>query len=153
MPQFKEIAGRQRAVWVQPGGTILSEGDLAPVDVVIVETGYAIIKEWYLGGDDLVRFDITAPIIDLPTGVQVSKVVAAGWPSSFSAEDDAVKFGWAVDGVDPRIDPGPNVLMLVFHAAALGYGGNLARIGYHVTMWLAGEGLGDEAILRQLEAG
>src|SRR4051812_6438942 len=95
---FKAIEGRQRAVWVRPGGQVLDEGQLLPVDVVIVESGVMTLEDWFQL-DGLGRFDVTAPIIDLPGGVQVNKVVAAAWPSSFGSTDEADSFGWAVDTV------------------------------------------------------
>src|SRR5262245_37450866 len=97
--QWEATEGKQRAVLVELNGKVVSadDGHLIPFQVMVVESGVAIIGQSYLQDDDLKQRQIRIPILDLPEGVEVVKVVAAAWPSAAGSSDIADKFGWAVD--------------------------------------------------------
>lgn len=149
---WKATEGKQRAVWAQPGGQVVSEGQLVPVHVVIIESGVALIEDFILIDNVLSRWDVRIPIIDLPGSVKVAKTVAAAWPASFGSSEDAEEFGWAVDTVEVEIEPNSNLVTLVVHAAALGEDSRTLRFGYHITIFLNGERLlADPEVLNELD--
>jgi hypothetical protein len=143
--EFKEIVGRQRVVWPQPGGQVFFKGASHPIDVVVIEAGTAVRENFVIShGEDLVyRTDISIPILVVPSGATVVKTVAMAAPASISWYDDSDGAVWAVDQVNVEVvedeDLGTRQLFLIAHMAESGIGCDLPRIAYHITIFLQGQ--------------
>src|ERR1700746_3927149 len=137
MPTFEWLAteGKQRVVWAQPNGQpvgqiVSAESEqlaLKPSQFVVIESGVAVIDGGFQLNNVLSRRQIRIPIVDLDEGVEVVKVVAATWPSSYSSSDDADHFGWAVDRTKTILETGENKLFLIIDRAMKGAGTIILR--------------------------
>jgi len=63
---FMLTAGKQRAVWVQAGGSILVGNTTEHFDVIVLEAGTAVREDFTMGADDLETTTFTIPIMVLP---------------------------------------------------------------------------------------
>jgi hypothetical protein len=142
----------QRAVWVQPpGAAVISGGQKEPVDVVLVESGVAVLEEEYFLSDGFDEWDVRVPIFKLPPASFVIRAVAACWNSSIHWDEDAEAASWSVKSVRSEIDPNSGEFVVLPHLVLQGMKTNISRVGYHVTIFLRGErGFSDE-ILAELE--
>jgi hypothetical protein len=86
---FKSNAGKQRAVWVQSGGSILVGNATEHFDVIVLEAGTAVREDFWMFNDDIQRGKLRIPIMVLPAGASVVKTVAMAAPAAIHWDDDA----------------------------------------------------------------
>jgi hypothetical protein len=137
----------QRAVWVQPGAAVISGGQKEPIDVVLVESGVAVLGDYFWMSDNFSEWDLRIPIFKLPPASFVIRAVAACWNSSIHWEDDADAASWSVKNVRSEIDLNSDEFVVLPRLVLQGEVTNISRVGYHVTSFLRGErGFSDEIL-------
>ena len=74
---FASTAGKQRAVWVQTGGSVLVGNSTEHFDVIVIEAGTAVRDDFLMEDDSIQRTKLVIPIMVLPPGANVIKTVAS----------------------------------------------------------------------------
>jgi hypothetical protein len=152
LKDFQQSVGRQRAVWVAPGGKLLAGGQSVDIGAILTESGTAILEPWFFEDELLARWDVQIPIFRVPPGAFVLKAVATcglaaiGWEES----DNAI---WAIDQVRTEVEIGSQEFFVVPSVGNLGKGSTtVGRISYYVTVYLGGlDVFHQEEVLRDLE--
>ena len=70
---FNSTARKQRAVWVQTGGSVLVGNSTENFDVIIVEAGTAVRDDFFMADDTIQHSKLVIPIMVLPPGANVVK--------------------------------------------------------------------------------
>ena len=136
---FQSSVGRQRAVWVQPGGKLVFNGEPVDIGAILIESGTALVEPFLQVEDTLSRWEVRIPIVTIPGGGFVLKAVATAHLAAIGWDDDADSSIWAIDEVHTEVDVNSQMFFVVPHAAYLGAGGgSIGRISYHVTIFLGG---------------
>jgi len=138
---FMLTAGKQRAVWVQAGGSILVGNTTEHFDVIVLEAGTAVREDFTMDADDLETTTFTIPIMVLPAGVSVVKAVAMAAPATIHWSDDADSAFWGVDEVHVEEDMTTRQLSIIASLAEGGEATSMSRIAYQITLFLQGQRL------------
>src|SRR5689334_16075645 len=101
---FKNTDGRQRAVSAQPGGKVVVGAALEHFEALLIESGTAVLEDYFMLDDDVQRWQVQVPILVVPSGATVVKTVAMAAPASISWDDSADGAVWAVDEVHVEED-------------------------------------------------
>jgi hypothetical protein len=139
LADFSSFAGRQRAVWAQPGGRVLVGGTVERFDAVIIEAGTAVREGFVMRDDETVRRPLSIPIMVVPAGALVLKTVAVAAPATIFWNEAADHAVWGVDEVHVEEDTSTRQLSLVADMADGGTLTNLPRVSYHITIFLQKE--------------
>jgi hypothetical protein len=135
---FKNTDGKQRAVWAQPGGQVVVGASLEHFEALLIESGTAVLEEFFMLDDSITRWQVEVPIMVVPSGATVVKTVAMAAPASTGWSDSADGAVWAVDEVHVKEDTSTRQLFLVPHVAVGGEGCGMGRIAYHITVFIQG---------------
>jgi len=136
---FASTAGKQRAVWVQTGGSVLVGNSTEHFDVIVIEAGTAVRDDFLMEDDSIQRTKLVIPIMVLPPGANVIKTVAMAAPATIGWNEDADSAIWGVDEVHVEEDTSTRQLSLVASLAEGGEDTALLRIAYHITIFLQGQ--------------
>lgn len=135
---FKNTDGKQRAVWAQPGGHVVVGASLEHFEALLIESGTAVLEEFFILDDSISRWQVQVPIMVVPSGATVVKTVAMAAPASTGWSDSADGAVWAVDEVHVEEDTSTRQLFLVPHVAVGGEECGMGRIAYHITVFIQG---------------
>lgn len=135
---FSITAGKQRAVSAQPGGHVVVGASLEHIEALLIESGTAILEDFFMLDDDITRWQPRVPIMVIPDGAIVVKTVALAAPATVGWNDSADSALWAVDEVHVEEDKGTRQLFLVPHVAVGGQECGMGRIAYHITVFIQG---------------
>ena len=136
---FNSTAGKQRAVWVQTGGSVLVGNSTENFDVIIVEAGTAVRDDFFMADDTIQHSKLVIPIMVLPPGANVVKTVAMAAPATIGWNDDADSAIRGVDEVHVEEDTSTRQLSLIASLAEGGEDTAMLRIAYHITIFLQGQ--------------
>ena len=136
---FNSTAGKQRAVWVQSGGSILVGNATEHFDVIVLEAGTAVREDFWMFNDDIQRGKLRIPIMVLPAGASVVKTVAMAAPAAIHWDDDADSANWSVDEVHVEEDLTSRQLSIIADLAEGGEKTSMPRIAYQITIFLQGQ--------------
>ncbi len=136
---FKFTAGKQRAVWVQTGGSVLVGNSTESFDVIIVEAGTAVREDFSMLDDTVEHTKLVIPIMVLPSGANIVKTVAMAAPATIGWNDDADSAIWGVDEVHVEEDTTTRQLSIIASLAEGGENTAMPRIAYHITIFLQGQ--------------
>ena len=149
---FNSIAGRQRAVWAQPGGHVLVGGTAEHFEAVVIEAGTVVREDFFMFDDTVQHTTLMIPIMVVPDGATVVKTVAMAAPATFAWNDDADSAIWGVDEVHVEEDTTTRQLSIVATIPEGGEETALLRIAYHITMFIQGRKyIADPTQLAELE--
>jgi hypothetical protein len=136
---FSFTAGKQRAVWVQTGGSILVGDSTEHFDVIVVEAGTAVREDFSMADDTVEHGQLVIPIMVLPAGASLVKTVAIAAPTTIGWNEDADSAIWGVDQVHVEEDTSTRQLSIVASLAEGGEKTGMPRIAYHSTIFLQGQ--------------
>jgi hypothetical protein len=157
MPGVNKIVGRQRALWVSPGGKLMVNGNQEDIAAVLIESGTAYLDPFFASNDSIMQYDVTIPVFRVPPGGDVLKAVALATLATIAWSDSADFSLWGIDETSTLFDPSSRDFSVVAHCAYAGKGsgalrGSIGRVGYHLTVYLKGaHTFGDPAVLADLE--
>ena len=136
---FNSTAGKQRAVWVQTGGSVFVGNSTESFDVIVIEAGTAVRDDFFMADDTVQHSKLVIPIMVLPPGANVVKTVAMAAPATIGWNDDADSAIWGVDEVHVEEDTSTRQLSLIASLAEGGENTAMLRIAYHITIFLQGQ--------------
>ena len=136
--EFMQTDGKQRAVSAQPGGHVVVGGSLEHFEALLIESGTAVLEDFFILDDSFARWQVRVPIMVIPAGATVVKTVALAAPANIGWNDSADAAVWAVDEVHVEEDTSSRELFLVPHVAVSGTECNMGRIAYHLTAYIQG---------------
>jgi hypothetical protein len=149
---FNSIAGRQRAVWPQPGGHVLVGGTAEHFEAVVIEAGTVVREDFFMLDDTVQHTMLRIPIMVVPAGATVVKTVAMAAPATFAWNDSADSAIWGVDEVHVEEDTTTRQLFIVATIPEGGEETALPRIAYHITIFIQGRKyIADPTKLAELE--
>jgi hypothetical protein len=149
---FQQSVGRQRAVWIAPGGKLLTGGEAVDIGAILTESGTAILEPYFFLEELITNWEVRIPLFRVPPGAFVLKAVATcglaviNWEES----DNAI---WAIDQVRTEVEIESQEFFVVPSVGNLGSGSTtLGRISYFVTVYLGGRDVFHrEEVLLELE--
>jgi hypothetical protein len=149
LDEWEATDGKQRAVWIQPGGKLLVNGVQTEIAAVLIESGSARLTLAILTDNVLVHWTPKIPIFVLPPGSSVLKSVALCTLGAMRGGDEDSTFStWAVDETTTEINAATNEFTIVPHLHRHGLGSAIWRVGYHVTVFLGGRKIRPEGLAK-----
>ena len=152
LKDFQQSVGRQRAVWVAPGGKLLAGGQAVDIGAILTESGTAILEPWFFEEELLTNWEVRIPVFRVPPGAFVLKAVATCGLAVINWEESNNAI-WAIDQVRTEVEIESQEFFVVPSVGNLGSGSTtVGRISYHVTAYLGGlDVFHREEVLRELE--
>jgi hypothetical protein len=152
---YQLTVGKQRVLWAKPGGKLIANGEEVDIGAILIESGTAVLGEWFMLEEILKNWEVRIPIFRVPPGGFVLKAVATCHLAAISWNDASENSVWAVAEVHTEVDIGSQEFFVVPHMGYMGEGGGtIMRVSYHVTVFLGGVDTFHRAdVIRELERG
>jgi hypothetical protein len=105
------------------------------VDLVLIESGVALLEDYIRPFDRYGRWDIRIPVFTPPPTSSVIKAVAGCWSAASHWDDDADEASWAVERTRTEVGTKSGQFVIIPHLVLDGELCNIMRVGYHVTVF------------------
>jgi len=150
---FFKTFGKQRAVWAQPGGSVLVGTQTEQINAVVIESGTAAREDYFMLDGTYVNSKVAIPIMIVPSGATVLKTVAMAAPATIHWDDAADPSAiWGVDQVDVEENTTTRQLSIIANVVGGGEKTDMPRIAYHITIFIQGRKYdADPQLLLELE--
>ena len=136
---FFKTFGKQRAVWAQPGGSVLVGTQTEQINAVVIESGTAAREDYFMLDGTYVNSKVAIPIMIVPSGATVLKTVAMVAPATIHWDDAADPSAiWGVDQVDVEENTTTRQLSIIANVVGGGEKTDMPRIAYHITIFIQG---------------
>src|SRR6266699_925443 len=136
---FFKTFGKQRAVWAQPGGSVLVGTQTEQINAVVIESGTAAREDYFMLDGTYVNSKVAIPIMIVPSGATVLKTVAMAAPATIHWDDAADPSAiWGVDQVDVEENTTTRQLSIIANVVGGGEKTDMPRIAYHITIFIQG---------------
>ena len=128
LKDYQRTVGKQRVLWVRPGGKLIARGEEVDIGAILIESGTAVLEPWFDVEDHLGNWEVRIPILRIPPGGFVLKAVATCHLAVISWNDASENSLWAVDEIHTEVDTGSEEFFVVPHMGYVGAGRSCASV-------------------------